>query len=216
MIKILIADDHKIFRQGLVELLSTTNDIDISIEGEVGDGYEALAIIEKDMPDIAIVDISMPHLSGLDVIKEVVKKGLNTKIIILTMHKDPTLTDKVMKLGAHGYILKDNALEDLIYAIKTVIRKGKFISPSISDDVFSFQEVVESKKSNLTTREKDVLYFIARGFTNKEIAKKLCISVKTVETHRARIMNKLDLHKTADLVRHAIETGLLLSWNDNW
>ncbi len=214
MIKVLVADDHKIFRQGLIELLQSDKDLDFNILGGAGDGYEALAMIKKMLPDLAIIDISMPQLSGIELIEHIIKNGYGTKIIVLTMHKDPALADKAIRLGAHGFIIKDNALEDLIYAIKTIMAGGKFISPSISEDIFTFQNKPASTEIKLTAREEEVLCLIARGFTNKEIAKKLFISVKTVETHRTRIMNKLDCHKVADLVRYAIENDLLVDWNE--
>ncbi len=209
MITVIVVDDHKIFRQGLIELLQTTQDIDINIIAEVGDGHEAFEIIKDKKPDLAIVDVSMPGLNGLELTKSIIKEGFITKIMVLTMHKDAALADNIISLGASGYILKDNDFEDLIYAIKKIIKGEKFISSSISDDILSLKNRTNPIKKIITDREKEVLCLIAKGFTNKKVAKELFISVKTVETHRTNIMNKLGVNKVAGLVRYAIEMGLI-------
>ena len=208
MIKIIIADDHAIFRQGLVSLLHSETDIDIVLAGEAEDGQKAVELIRDVQPDLAIIDISMPKISGLEVIKEISKMSINTKAIILTMHKDPVLADKAIRLGAWGYILKDNAIEDLVYAIKTISCGNKFICPLISAELLRLKESISSANHKISDREKDVLILIADGLSNKEIAKELFISVKTVETHRSKIMNKLNLRNTADIVRYTFEKKL--------
>ncbi len=210
MINILIADDHEIFRQGLKILLISSNDPEIAIVGEVSNGKDASSFIEKERPDVAILDISMLEMNGLEVAKEAYKKGLETKIIILTMHKDPIMVKKALQYGVCGYVLKDNAIDDLLFAIRSTTIGGKFISPSISDKLFSPQnnKNIDNTKKDITNREKEVLKLITKGFTNKLIAEKLFISRKTVETHRARIMSKLDIHNVAGLIKYAISTGL--------
>ncbi len=207
MIKVVIADDHVIFRQGLLKLLQSAEDIEVV--GEAGEGLKILSFIEKERPDVAILDISMPGLSGLEIIKEIQSKGIEIRVILLTMHNDPLTAKKAVQSDASGYVLKDDAFEDLLYAIRAVASGGKFISPSISEKVLNSCMAKEVGNHILTVRESEILRLIASGLSNKQIADKLCISVKTVETHRARIMQKLDLHTTADLVRYAIRTGLL-------
>ena len=206
MIKVIIADDHIILRQGLLKLLQSAEDI--TIAGEAGDGREALRLIEQKKPDVAILDISMPGLSGIDVIDEMQRRRIETKVVFLTMHND-LLTARKALHSASGYVLKDNAFEDLIYAIRAVSSGGKFISPSISDKILMSGKVSENGNRILTAREREILGLIASGMTNKKIADKLSISVKTVETHRTRILHKLDIHTTADLVRQALKMGLL-------
>ncbi len=207
MIRVVIADDHLIFRQGLLKLLQSARDI--SVIGEAGNGNEILNLIIRERPDLAILDISMTGLGGLEIAEEIRNKKVDTKVIFLTMHNDPLTAKKAILSGASGYIIKDNAFEDLLYAIRAVASGGKFISPSISEKVLNSCMAKEVGNHILTVRESEILRLIASGLSNKQIADKLCISVKTVETHRARIMQKLDLHTTADLVRYAIRTGLL-------
>lgn len=207
MIRVVIADDHVIFRQGLLKLLQSARDI--SVIGEAGNGNEILNLIIRERPDLAILDISMTGIGGLEIAEEIRNKKVDAKVIFLTMHNDPLTAKKAILSGASGYIIKDNAFEDLLYAIRSVASGGKFISPSISEKVLNSCTAKEGENHILTVRESEILRLIASGLSNKQIADKLCISVKTVETHRARIMQKLDLHTTADLVRYAIRTGIL-------
>ncbi|MBI5408046.1 MAG: response regulator transcription factor [Nitrospirae bacterium] len=206
MIRVVIADDHIIFRQGLLKLLQSAEDI--TVVGESGDGREVLDQILKEEPELAILDIAMPGLSGLEIVEEIQKRGLKTKAIFLTMHNDPLTAKKAVSI-ASGYIPKDNAFEDLLYAVRSVASGGKFISPLISDKLLNLYAVKKNDSSILTDRECEILRLIASGLTNKQIADKLFISVKTVETHRTNIMQKLNVHTTADLVRYAIKTGIL-------
>jgi DNA-binding NarL/FixJ family response regulator len=207
MIRVIVADDHIIFRQGLLKLLQSAEDI--TVAGEAGDGKEALAMIVKESPDIAVLDISMPGLSGIEISKELKASGCATKVVYLTMHNDVLTAQKAIISGVSGYILKDDAFEDLLYAIKAVASGRKFISPSISDKILHTSPIKVVGKNILTEREQEILKLIASGLTNRKIADKLSISVKTVETHRARILQKLDFHTTAELVKYAIKTGLL-------
>ncbi len=206
MIKVVIADDHVIFRQGLLKLLQTAEDI--MVAGEAGDGREALHIIEKESPDIAILDISMPGLSGLDITNEIQLRQIKTRVIFLTMHND-SLTAKKAFRSASGYVLKDNAFEDLLYAIRSVASGGKFISPSISEKLLHLRTMAENENRILTERELEILRLIASGLTNKKIADRLSISIKTVETHRTRILQKLNVHTVADLIKQALKMGLV-------
>jgi DNA-binding NarL/FixJ family response regulator len=207
MMRVIVADDHIIFRQGLLKLLQSTEGI--TVAGEAGDGKEALAMILKESPDIAVLDISMPGLSGIEIVQELQARGSGVKVIYLTMHNDVLTAKKALTSGVSGYILKDDAFEDLLYAIKAVTSGGKFISPSISDKILHPSPLKAVEKNILTEREREILQLIASGLTNRKIADTLSISVKTVETHRARILQKLDSHTTAELVKYAIKTGLL-------
>jgi two-component system, NarL family, response regulator NreC len=207
MIRVIVADDHLIFRQGLLRLLQSSNII--TVVGEAGDGTEALNLIKTEAPDIAILDISMPGLSGFEVIGQLEQQENKTKIIYLTMHDDLFTAKKVITSKAKGFVSKDDAYEDLIYAIEAVSSGRRFVSPSISDKIFSLNILKENDDEVLTNRELEILKLIAEGVTNKKIAGQLSISVKTVETYRSRIMQKLDLHSTADLIKYAIRNGLL-------
>jgi DNA-binding NarL/FixJ family response regulator len=206
MIRILVADDHVIFRQGLIRLLQSTGNI--SVVGETGDGREVIPLIEKEQPAIVVLDISLPGNSGFEIAEEMQKRGLESRVIFLTMHNDPLTAQKALQLNVFGYVVKDNAFEDLLYAIRSVSAGGKFISPSISDKIFDSSPARKSDQI-LTRREREILSLIASGLTNKQMADKLFISIKTVETHRTRILQKLDIHTTADLVRYAIKSGLV-------
>lgn len=206
MINLVIADDHQIFRQGLVKMLKEVSEF--NIVGETGSGNNALEIIIKTKPDIAILDISLPDLNGFEIAEAIQKNGILTKIIFLTMHNDPITAKKAIQSFGDGYVIKDNAFEDLLYAIKSIRAGGKFISPSVSDKLINAGAPIESLQIVLTEREKQILSLIASGLTNRQIANKLFISIKTVETHRNRILQKLGVHTTADMVKYAIKSGI--------
>ena len=207
MIRVIVADDHVIFRQGLLNLLQSSRDI--VVVGEAGNGSETLNLIIKERPDIAIIDISMPGLDGFEIFQKIRETGIETKVIFLTMHKDSITAKRAIQMDVAGYVLKDNAFEDLLYSIRSVSAGGTFISPSVSQKIFKSSSQEGKEAQLLTVRESEVLRLIASGLTNKLIADKLFISFKTVETHRTNIMQKLDLHTTADLVRYAMKTGLI-------
>jgi DNA-binding NarL/FixJ family response regulator len=208
-VKVVIADDHTLFRQGLSQLLRSAEDI--TVVGEARDGHEALRLVLETKPDVITLNISMPGLGGLEAAKEIFKQDLPPQVIFLTMHNDPAVAHRAIKSGTSGYVLKDNAFEDLLYALRAVASGGTFISPSLAREVLKTKEVGEEEDGVLTGREREVLRWIASGLTNRQIAKELFLSVKTVETHRARMMQKLDLHTTAALVRYALERGLIRS-----
>jgi len=207
MIRVIVADDHVIFRQGLLNLLQSSDNI--TVAGESGTGPETISLVMQGKPDIAILDISMPGLDGFEILERIQSMGTDTKVIFLTMHKDALMAKKALQSGASGYVLKDNAFEDLLYAINTVSTGGKFISPSVLESVIKVPLSEDKSSPVLTLREREVLKLIATGLRNKQIAQELFISIKTVETHRTNIMQKLDVHSTASLVQYAISTGLL-------
>ncbi|ABK44594.1 two component transcriptional regulator, LuxR family [Magnetococcus marinus MC-1] len=206
MIRIIMADDHTIFRQGLAHLLSAHQELEIV--GEAGRGDDALQLIRDLNPDVALLDISMPGLNGLDVVKRVVEEKRPTRLLLLTMHDDPTLAIKAEQAGALGYVVKDNAFSELLDAILAVAAGKRFVSEVVAEKVNELERL-DDLPVQLSPREKEVVRLVADGQTNKEIARSLGISPKTVDTHRTRLMRKLNLHTTADVVRYAMRMGLV-------
>jgi len=210
---IVIADDHRILRQGLRSLLNTTEDLEIV--GEAGDGLLAIRSILKHEPDLVLLDLNMPRMNGVSVIIEIKRQAPETKILALTMHKGEDLVLQAFLAGANGYCLKSAGHEELIIAIRAVLEGKSYVSPEISDAVLKgwLQErgtvKHDSSWHSLTQREKEVLKLVGEGYQNKEIGNYLCISPKTVEKHRANIMQKTDLHTASALTAYAIEKGLV-------
>ena len=212
-LSILLADDHTILRQGLRALL--TADPNFEIVGEARDGREAVRCVEKLGPDLLLMDLSMPRMSGMDAIQEIKKRYPETKIIALTVHKTEEYLLTTLQAGADGYVLKDATHDELIMAINNVMGGKFYLSPGVSEKVIA--GYLQGKKSaqsrssweSLSQREREVLKLIAEGFKNKEIAEDLCISLKTVEKHRANLMKKLDLHNAAALTVYAMDKGLV-------
>lgn len=204
MITVIVADDHTMFREGLISLLKEPPDIEVV--GDARDGLQAMELIRAVRPELAILDVTMPQMGGIAVAEAIAEEGLDTKVVLLTVHIESYLVNAAFAAGVWGYVVKDNAFTDLVYAIRAVHRGGRFISPSVAAGVM---EDKLSVRKRLTKREQEVLSEIARGLTNREIARKLCISVKTVETHRTRMMQKLGVHSTAELVLYAIKAQLL-------
>ena len=205
MTRLLLADDHAIFRQGLLRLLNGWPEA--KVVGEAADGREAWALIATLQPDVAIVDIEMPQMSGIEIMQRVQKEKLPTRIVLLTMHDEPALALEAERFGVDGYVLKDNTFEELLRALKTVVAGGRYMSPSVSDNLKAF--CLEGGGATLSARELEVLKLIASGLSSKAIARTLNISPKTVETYRHRLMSKLNLHSVAELVRYAVRVGLL-------
>ncbi|HEU5409583.1 MAG TPA: response regulator transcription factor [Verrucomicrobiae bacterium] len=206
-IQVLLADDHQIVRQSLKVLLEKEG---LKIVGEASNGQEAVRIAESMHPDVAVLDVSMAVLNGIDAAKEIQKVSPQTKTIFLTVHdEDPYLLD-ALRVGAKGYVVKTHAAENLVQAIREASRGGVYLSPEVSRAVVqAYQNKTELSSEPLSPRERQVLQLIAEGKTTKEVAGVLNISVKTAETHRTRIMEKLDIHETAGLVRYAIRRGLV-------
>ena len=212
-VRIVLADDHTILREGLRALLLA--DSDFEIIGEAGDGREAVRCVEKLGPDLLLMDLSMPRMSGMDAISEIKKRYPETKIIALTVHKTEEYLLSTLQAGVDGYVLKDATHHELVMAIHNVMAGKPFLSPGISEKVIEgYLEGKEGSTSvsswqKLSQREREVLKLIAEGYKNKEIAEDLCISLKTVEKHRANLMKKLDLHNAAVLTVYAVEIGLV-------
>jgi len=209
MIRILLADDHPMVRQGLRALLE--RDPEFKIIGEAQDGLEAIQLVERLRPDVVILDIAMPDLNGLEALGRIRKQDPETKVLLLSMFADTEYILKAARAGAVGYLLKEGLAEELVEAIHIVCKRERFyLSRAITNRWL--REVIARGKlpeEPLTPREREVLVLIAHGLTNKEIAAELGLSVKTVETHRAKLMEKLDLHSVAGLTRYAITKGIV-------
>lgn len=206
-LQILLADDHLIVRQGLKALLEREG---FEVVGEASDGHEAVRVAQALRPDVAVLDLAMPVLNGLDAARKIMQASPRTKSILLTMHTEDQYVLEAVKTGITGYILKTQAAAELVKAIQEVARGMVYLSPSISRAVVqAYLAKTELPPDPLTPREREVLQLVAEGKTTKEIAQLLGVSVKTVESHRTRIMEKLDMHGTASLVRYAIRQGLI-------
>src|SRR2546426_860919 len=205
--RVLIADDRALFRDGLKALLVAG---EFEIVAEVENGQDAIREARRLHPDVAIVDIGMPGLNGVDAAREVLRVSPGTKVIVLTMHKDHIYIAESLRAGARGYVLKSRGAKELLEALREVVRGGIYLSPGLSQEVVeSFLRGDKPPESPLSPREREVLQLVAEGKPTKEVAATLFISFKTVESHRQRIMSKLDLHETASLVRYAIRSGLI-------
>ncbi len=212
-VRIVLADDHTILREGLRALLSA--DPDFEIIGEANDGREAVRCVEQQQPDLLLMDLSMPRMSGMDAISEIKKRYPKTKIIALTVHNTEEYLLSTLQAGVDGYVLKDATHNELVIAIQNVMAGKPYLSPGISENII--KGYLEGKEDSLpasswqklSQREREVLKLIAEGYKNKEIAEDLCISLKTVEKHRANLMKKLDLHNAAVLTVYAMEKGLV-------
>lgn len=209
-IRILLADDHPLVRRGIGSCLARYPGFEIV--GEAGDGQEALQKIRELVPDLVLLDIDMPHLSGLAVAETLRKELPQLKVLILSMHQHPEYVLRILQSGAHGYVLKESSIEELVKAIQTVHSGETFFSPEIARVALNHFVSGEGDGPDLkalTPREREVLVHIAEGCSNKEIAQHLSVGVRTVETHRERIMRKLDIHSIAGLTRFAIAKGMV-------
>jgi DNA-binding NarL/FixJ family response regulator len=210
-IRVLIAEDHALVRAGFRALLQSCPGIEVV--GETGDGREALRLIGKDPPDVILMDISMPGLNGLEATAQVVSEYPNVRVIILSMHTDEEYVLQALRAGATGYLVKDADAAELALAITAVERGETYLSPQVSRHVIAdyLRLVGEESGSHeqLTPRQREVLQLIAEGHTTKQIAQILCVSERTAMTHRAQLMERLDIHDIAGLVRYAIRTGLV-------
>jgi DNA-binding NarL/FixJ family response regulator len=210
-IRILLADDHKLMREGLSSLLKKQAGIDVVAEAE--NGRTAVQLTQKFLPDVVVMDISMPDLNGIDATRQIIKQNPRTKVIGLSMHSDKQFVVEMLRAGAVGYMLKDSAFEELTSVIKTVVKNQTYIAPKITGLVLSdYMSPLEAKEPlvtpRLTEREREVLQLLAEGKGTKEIAADLYLSAKTVETHRQHIMDKLDMYTVAELTKYAIREGL--------
>ena len=217
--RILIADDHSVVRSGLRLLLQSSPDFTVIAEAE--DGEEAVTLVERHKPDVVIMDISMPKLNGIEATGIMKQSNPDIKIIILTVHEDEEYVYQMLRAGASGYVLKSAGKKEIFAAIESALSGERFFSPGISkliiegfikrdkEQLQAQEQLQTHSKQQLTKREIEVLQYIAQGFTNRKIAEALFLSIRTINTHRTNLMQKLDIHDTARLVRYAIETGLV-------
>jgi len=204
---VIIADDHMMFRQGLKALLETEG---FDVVGEAENGHEAIRLARQHGPEVAVLDYSMPLLNGIDAAKEILRQSPQTLVVLLTMYDDETYALEALKCGIRGFVLKHQAADDLISAIREVLQGSIYLSPGISAAVVTALMAKQEQQGDLLTgRERQVLQLIAEGNTTKDIATLLHLSVKTAESHRSRIMSKLDMHNIASLVRYSIRRGMI-------
>jgi len=212
MTTIVLAEDHHIVRQGLHILLQAERNF--SIIGETGDGLEAVQLVERLQPDVLVLDLMMPSLNGLEVTRQVTKRAPQTRIIILSMHANEAYVREALRNGAAGYVLKESSAADLVQAVREAIAGRRYLSPPLSERAIdAYIQKAEAATldvyDTLTTREREVLHLVAEGNTIGTIASRLFISPRTVETHRTNLMRKLSLRSSAELVRYALQRGLL-------
>ena len=209
--RVILADDHHLVRAGIRALLEGIPGL--RVVGETGDGRDALDLIEKHRPEVALLDITMPGLNGIEVATRAARTSPGTRVIILSMHAGEAYVAQALRAGVAGYLLKDAAADELPMALKAVGRGETYLSPAISrqvvDAYLRASDVAPDPLAGLTERQREVLQLIAEGSSTKEIAGRLDVSVKTVETHRAQIMERLDIRDVAGLVRFAIRAGLV-------
>jgi two-component system, NarL family, response regulator NreC len=206
-IRILLADDHTIVRQGLKLIISAHPDLEVV--GEAANGREAVEMAEKVRPDMVLMDVAMPELNGIEATRRLLSANSRIKVLVLSMHKEAVYVREILKAGARGYILKDAIDTELLNAIRSVAKGDGYISPAVSGALLNdYRKDVTDPVDLLSGREREVLQLIAEGKTNKEVATKLNLSVYTVDSHRGKIMEKLNLHSTGELVRFAIKHGL--------
>jgi len=211
---IVLADDHRVVRQGLRALLGA--EPDFSIVGEASDGLEAVRLVERLTPHVLVLDLMMPGLSGLEATRDVCRRLSKTRVVILSMHASEGHVLEALRNGAAGYVLKNASVTDLVQAVRTVAAGGRYLSPPLSDTLIeAYRQKVQSMPldpyETLTTRERQVLHLAAEGRPNPDIAARLFVSPRTVETHRANLMRKLGLRSQTDLVRYALRRGIVPS-----
>ena len=212
-IRVLVADDHGIVRKGLRFVLERQDDLEVV--GEASDGREAVRICEQASPNVVVMDIAMPQLNGLDAAAQIVRHSPEIKVIILSMHADEDYLVRALNSGVKAYLLKDSAELDLVRAVRAVAQGGSFFSPAIAQLLAEDytrqlqQRGLQDSYELLTEREKEVLQLLAEGKSNKEVATALNVSSYTVETHRTHIMQKLDLHNTAEVVLYAVRKKII-------
>jgi len=206
-VKILLADDHTIVRQGLKLILAAHEDLEVV--GEAANGREAVELAAKLRPDIVLIDVQMPELNGIEATKKMVAANPRIRILALSMHKESVYVREILRAGARGYILKDAIDTELLTAVRSVAKGDGYISPAVASALDDKAKDSNDPAGLLSTREREVLILIADGKTNKEIATKLNLSVYTVDSHRGKIMEKLNLHSAGELVRFAMKNGLV-------
>lgn len=209
---IVLADDHHVVRQGLRALLEA--EPDFAIVGEAADGLEVVSLVERLAPDVLVLDLMMPGLNGLDVVRQVSQRLLQTRVVILSMHSNEAYVLEALRNGVAGYVLKESTASDLAKAVREAAAGRRYLSPPLSERaieayIHKAEATPLDMYETLTGRERQVLHLTAEGYNNSEVAERLCISARTVETHRANIMRKLGLRSQTDLIRYAFKRGIL-------
>lgn len=212
--KVLLVDDHAILREGLHMVLD--NQPDISVVGEAEDGRQAITMVEELHPNVVVMDIAMPKLNGLEATTHIKRLHPEVRVVILTMHDDPEYFRQIVKAGATGCVLKRSAGKELVMAVKAAARGESYFSPAVASRMVEDYRAWlgrgdVDKIHSLTGREREVLQLVAEGQSNQEVADQLGVSIKTVQTHRAHLMRKLDAHDRTDLVKYAVKTGVVAS-----
>jgi two-component system response regulator NreC len=211
IIRVLLAEDHTIVRKGLRSLLD--DEADIEIVGEAEDGQQTIELVQRLLPDVVLMDITMPVLNGLEATRHIKKLFPQVKVLVLTVHSSEEYIFQILRAGASGYVVKQAAVSELVQAIRSVYQGNSFLSPSISRQAIEAYgrraKAMEDKHDRLTDREREVLQLIAEGHTNHEIAQLLHVTVKTVEAHRAHLTEKLNLRSTAELTKYALRKGMI-------
>lgn len=207
-IRVMLADDHAVVRHGFRMILDA--EWDMEVIGEVANGREAVDMGEKLKPDVCVMDVTMPELNGIEATRRLIAASPKTRVLALSMHKDSVYVREILRAGAKGYLLKDSSPKEFLNAVRNVAVGKGYLSPDVSDAVLDdYRKHVTNPIDLLTSREREVLQWIAESKTNKEIAMGLNLSVYTVEAHRGRIMEKLNLHSIGELVRFALRNGLI-------
>jgi two-component system, NarL family, response regulator NreC len=204
-VRLILADDHVLVRQGLKSLLESEGFI---IAAEAADGREVVRLVRTENPDVAVLDISMPHFNGLSAALELGRTAPRVRVIVLTQHDEQQYVSEALRCGVRGYVLKNQAARDLVQAIRSVCRGEVYLSPGVAGAIAEAYAAPKPDAAPLSVRERQVLQLIAEGDSTKKIAVRLGISAKTVESHRTKLMQKLEIHDTATLVRYAIRRGI--------
>lgn len=210
-IRVLVVDDHTIVKDGLCALLKEETAVEVI--GDAADGRTAVRLAEELAPDVVLMDVALPGLNGIEATRQITERRPGIRVLALSMYADGNYISEMLKAGASGYLLKDCEFDELSRAIRTVAADHTYLSPRISDVVVTdyldhLDNDNQSTRSMLTPREREVLQLLAEGESTKEIAEKLCVSVKTVETHRRQVMEKLDIHSIAELTKYAVSHGI--------
>ena len=210
-VRVILAEDHTLVRAGLCALVRGLEGVEVV--AEAGDGHQALEMVGSHWPDLVLMDVAMPGLNGLEATVRIAKEYPHVKVIILSMHANEEYVLQSLRAGAVGYLLKDSGTAELELAIRAVLRGETFLSPAVSKHVIEQyvqrQEDPQSPFQILTPRQSEILQLIAEGLSTKDIARKLDLSIKTIDTHRTQLMDRLDIHEVAGLVRYAVRTGLV-------
>ena len=209
--RVLIADDHTMVRESLVGVLQAEPDVEVV--AQASDGIEAIEQAERTRPDVVVADLSMPRLNGIEVVRRLREKLPETRVLVLTMHQEDEYVLQAVRAGASGYLVKDSAARELLAAVRSLHAGRGYFGPqaskALAEQVQNPGRGAEDPYGSLTAREREVFHLIAEGLTTKEIARRLGISAKTAENHRGRVLDKLDVRNTAELVRYALRKGLL-------